>query len=699
MGMMPRMVGIALCMAFRHPSFLLFVLLAFFGLSHFDALSQGDPVYYLNGAAQATGDDCYQITPAINTQTGSVWYADQVDLSLPLDLQFILNLGNNDVNGADGICFVLQTVGVDVIGESGGGIGFLGEDFQPAFAVEFDTWQNADYGDPIGDHIAMVSNGSVNHLLPSAIAGPVQADAFDPNIEDGEDHQGRVTWDPETQLVQVYFDCELRLEGFVNLIDDIFQGQNQVYFGFTSGTGGANNVHTVCLEENILGSAAESYVCPGANLQLNVPSPSGAATWMPSDYLDDPSIASPVVSPPGGLTEPLVYVISYEDNCGVDVVDTIQLNVEEMTADVLGLEDLTCDNDLLNLQAQSNFPGPLTQTWIAETGAIQSLGGNATVEVPGSYELLLSFQDGLCEASAPFQVAIDTASYTGTFPDQAYLTCNDPTVVLEAIDLSSPGAGVVWSTPNGEILGQGYSVSALEEGIYVATVTNPVNGCTSVYNVDVLDASAEPELLPGVVDPLTCLNPGQPVLGAGVVEYAPFGPPGLTPSVSWINADNGTTQGVSPSSGSFGPIIQAAGTYQMLVEWAETGCANSLLVVAETGEDFGVDISSITFPNILTANNDGKNDSWYPFLADVPDVEALSVLTNYALRVYNRWGTVVFTNAGDGFASGTPIRWYGNGAGGSPLTSGTYWYVVDYTSTCGDSQSGSATGSLQLIRE
>ena len=83
----------------------------------------------------------------------------------------------------------------------------------------------------------------------------------------------------------------------------------------------------VCLEENILGSAAESYVCPGANLQLNVPSPSGAATWMPSDYLNDPSIASPVVSPPGGLTEPLVYVISYEDNCGVDVVDTIQLNV------------------------------------------------------------------------------------------------------------------------------------------------------------------------------------------------------------------------------------------------------------------------------------------------------------------------------------------------------------------------------------
>ena len=75
------------------------------------------------------------------------------------------------------------------------------------------------------------------------------------------------------------------------------------------------------------------------------------------------------------------------------------------------------------------------------------------------------------------------------------------------------------------------------------------------------------------------------------------------------------------------------------------------------------------------------------------------MLTNYALRVYNRWGQVVYTNAGNGFASGTPIRWYGNGNGGDPLSAGAYYYVVDYTSTCGDSQSGSAEGMLEIIRE
>ncbi len=663
-----------------------------------NAYSQGEPVYYLNGSSTVIGEDCYQITPATNTQTGSVWYADQVDLSQPLDLQFLLNLGNNDSNGADGICFVLQSVGTEALGQSGGGIGFLGEDFQPAFAIEFDTYQNADFGDPIGDHIAMVSNGSVNHLLGTAIAGPVQADAFNPNIEDGEDHQGRVTWDPVDQVVRVYFDCELRLEGFIDLVGDIFNGQNQVYFGFTAGTGGANNLQTVCLEENILGSAEQSFVCPGAELQLNVPSPSGAATWSPGDYLSDSLSASPVATPPEGLTEPLIYVAQYQDNCGADIVDTIQLNVEVMTAEVDGVTNLTCDEPVLNLSATSNFPGPLEYNWSATEGNIIFNGGQATVDEAGSFDVLLSFGDGLCEAAASFVVAYDTATYTGEFPEAAYLTCDAPTVELSPLSLSSAEAVVTWATVFGEILGAGPTVTALEPGTYVAAVNNPNNGCSGSTEVEVFDASEDPVIAAGTVEPLTCVNPGQPVVGASVADYAPFGGPGLTPVVSWTQTNTGTTMGVSPPNGSLGPIINAAGDYQLVVEWAETGCADSVIVNVVEGEDFGVDISSITFPNILTADNNGKNDSWYPFLKDLPDVEALSVLTNYALRVYNRWGQVVFTNAGDGFASGTPIRWYGNGGNGDPLTSGTYWYIVDYTSTCGDSQSGTAQGQIEIIR-
>ena len=34
-------------------------------------VAQDEPVYYLNGDAVVTGEDCYQLTPAINTQNVS----------------------------------------------------------------------------------------------------------------------------------------------------------------------------------------------------------------------------------------------------------------------------------------------------------------------------------------------------------------------------------------------------------------------------------------------------------------------------------------------------------------------------------------------------------------------------------------------------------------------------------------------------
>ena len=95
-------------------------------------------------------------------------------------------------------------------------------------------------------------------------------------------------------------------------------------------------------------------------------------------------------------------------------------------------------------------------------------------------------------------------------------------------------------------------------------------------------------------------------------------------------------------------------------------------------------------------NSDGKNDSWYPFLADLPDVEALGVLTNYP-PCLQPLGPGGLHQHGQGFASG--CRFGGMAMEtGRPAGAGAYFYVVDYTSTCGDSQSGTE-GLLHIIRE
>jgi len=145
----------------------------------------------------------------------------------PFDIEFKLYLGTKDGTGADGVVFVLQTVGNTAIGASGDGMGYSG--FSPSLGIEFDTYDNESWlGNPeIGaDHTAISRNG--NPLVAADIlAGPVPANSGSANIEDGLDHPVRIVWEPATQLIEVYFDCELRISTNHNLIDSIFGGNPQ----------------------------------------------------------------------------------------------------------------------------------------------------------------------------------------------------------------------------------------------------------------------------------------------------------------------------------------------------------------------------------------------------------------------------------------------------------------------------------------
>ena len=150
--------------------FRIFSFWIFLNFIQFNAWSQD---YFTNGnAVRLPNSDCYRLTNASNNQNGSVWYSDKLDLLKDFKLEFNMNFGNLDANGADGIVFVMQTVGTKALGSNGGGMGFIG--FSPAFGIEFDTYQNTSEGDPSYDHIAFLKNGINNHNSTSNLAGPIQ---------------------------------------------------------------------------------------------------------------------------------------------------------------------------------------------------------------------------------------------------------------------------------------------------------------------------------------------------------------------------------------------------------------------------------------------------------------------------------------------------------------------------------------------
>ena len=201
---------------------------------------EGPSTAYYNIVHQAelVGFHCFNLTKELFNQKGGAWSKTKVNLNNSFELRFNIYLGNRDANGADGLAFVMQNQSLTPFGNTGEGLGY--ETIKPSIAVEFDTWQNGN--EMSADHIAIDTMGNVGQ----AALGPVQASAISTNIEDGQSHFVRITWDKPSSTLQVYFDNSLRLTYTKDLINQFFKGNPNVFFGFTASTGGATNLHQVC---------------------------------------------------------------------------------------------------------------------------------------------------------------------------------------------------------------------------------------------------------------------------------------------------------------------------------------------------------------------------------------------------------------------------------------------------------------------
>lgn len=277
--------------------------------------------FVMNGDAAALGGDCYLITPGAEFQTGAFWSNTQVDLAYDFDFQFELNLGTSDADGADGVVFVLHRLGSSALGFTGGGIGY--SSFGTSLGIEFDTWYNSEYNDPLEDHIAIELNGVVDHFTPQNIGLPVQMSALNANTEDGLDHIVSITWKASTQTLSVYFDCVLRIQTNYDLVNLVFGGESLVFWGFTGATGLFFNQQRICAVPTAMQTEVID-MCPGSSAQLNAgQSANGVYSWTPAAFLDNATIASPVASPPGST----IYQVSYLDLCNVTVNKQVTVNV------------------------------------------------------------------------------------------------------------------------------------------------------------------------------------------------------------------------------------------------------------------------------------------------------------------------------------------------------------------------------------
>ena len=199
----------------------------------------------LNGSAAQAGN-VLRVTPANYSQSGSAFSTSTVSLasnaSFSTFFQFRFTNPGGACDGlgcgADGLVFVVQTVGNNV-GGLGGGIGYAG--INNSVGIEFDTWNNGSGDNNSSNHIGIDVNGSVTSVILTEVT---EAD-----MNNGDIWNAWIDYNGSTNLLEARLGrSAVRPTNAIlsltrNLATDL--GTTNAFVGFTSGTGAAFANHDV----------------------------------------------------------------------------------------------------------------------------------------------------------------------------------------------------------------------------------------------------------------------------------------------------------------------------------------------------------------------------------------------------------------------------------------------------------------------
>ena len=498
--------------------------------------------------ATVLSSNCVQLTPAQNAQRGAAWYDCTLDVAFPFTLDLTVNLGSND-GGADGIAWVMQQIGPGALTSSNGGnMGYGNFDgpsgtfvdpvFDPSLAIEFDTWVNGNVGDPFYDHVALQRDGTHNHNSPDCLAGAppntIQASATSGNIEDGQDHDVRIEWDPATQVFRMEFDGEERFSVTVDLVGDVFAGDSEVWWGFTGSTGGANNAQSFCLVNfsnpvgipDLLLSPPPPYaLCPGETGTIVASAPGLNVSWA---GLNSPSLEATVGE----------YLVEAEVNgCPQSQV---------VTVGALPAPNLTVDSDAVTLCdgaptviTASADPGT-TLDWENSGQATLTVSSGGTYAVTGTLET--------CTETLEVTVTDQASPTVSVAPGPDVVLCEGD--VVNVVASANQPANIQWTVNGLDV--PGTAIDVTEVGLIQATAES--GGCPG--NTVTLDIDVLP--LPTAVV-------------SAIPEQLCFGATGL---VSAVPNAGSTITGWTLPAGTPAPNQAGPGLYTALIEGAN-GCTST----------------------------------------------------------------------------------------------------------------------------
>ncbi|MFB0925012.1 MAG: gliding motility-associated C-terminal domain-containing protein, partial [Vicingaceae bacterium] len=327
------------------------------------------------------------------------------------------------------------------------------------------------------------------------------------------------------------------------------------------------------------------------------------------------------------------YIVSVTDLIGCSDEDSVVVGVNSLPSVIASIDTTICIGDSVLISATST---QMSYSWDNGLGT----GQQHTVSPPLLTNYIVSVSDlNNCIGSDTVNIDVLTLPILVTNLDTNLCTVNSLTLFVSGADT------YLWD--NGLGAGDIHVLLTPMDTIYRVEGTD-INGCVNNDSVVVTVAALN---VVASNDTSICLGSFVTISASGATSY------------TWNNGLGfGSNQEVSPSEST---------TY--IVTGDDNGCLGSDSVI--------ISIENICFeiPNVFTPNGDGKNDVW--------NIGGLQLYPEIVVKVFNRWGDLVFESD-----AGYTESWDGT-YNGTDSPSATYYYVIDL----GGEEEG-FMGNVNIIR-
>lgn len=368
-------------------------------------------------------------------------------------------------------------------------------------------------------------------------------------------------------------------------------------------------------------SASSNTICSGGSVTLTA---SGTGTFAWSTFTVTTSTLT--VNSSG------IYFVTLSNQCGVTSSSIAINNGVAPDVGIVPSASAFC----------SGQPAVLTVTGSATsyTWSNGNTSSSISTTVAGNYSVVASNSCGV--AASAITVTFQNSPDVSVSSNKTFL-CPGDSALLTGFNLSG-GGNYTWSS----------SVNTFStEKVYAGGVytVSYVNGCgIASATVSVRQSTLVPDFVV------------TPTLGTAPVTASFVNTSSSNANNSWNFGNGQTSTNVDDQS-----VYSSPGIYTITLQIQNNdGCVALVSKTLQVVSDIPVTPPLGLIPQLITPNNDGKNETF--------EIKGISVYPNNDLEIFNRWGNLVFSIKGyNNTFDGTPN--HKSGSDGK-LPSGTYFFIL-----------------------